>query len=135
MAAQDVPEQGQPSDPNEAVHVIAASLDYLRGLTLLERRFGPEHPKVAQCLDGIARLCRDLGRLDDAEVLLRRAVAILERHVGPENLDLAAVLENLTVLLYESGRDDEAGALFDRAKAARDAQARLEHAPHRESGA
>ena len=122
----DPQDAGRIGGSDDAVHGIAAAMDYLRGLELLEQRFGPEHPKVALCLDGIACLCRDQGQLAEAETLYRRALAILERSVGPNDPDTASILENLTIVLYESGREDEARELFDRAKAARDAQARLD---------
>jgi len=114
---------------NEDVRRIAAALDYLHGLELLERRFGPEHPKVAACLEGIASLCRDQGRLGEAETLYRRALAILERSAPPHDPRIADILENLTIVLYEVGREDEARGLFDRAKCIREAEARAEETP------
>lgn len=106
------------------IRSIAAAMDYLPGLELLAKRFGSGHPKVAECLDGIATLCRDQDMPADAELLYRRALALLERSLGPEDDRLAGVLENLTVVLYESGREDEARVCFARAAALRQAEER-----------
>lgn len=120
--------------PDDDVHPIAAAVDSLPGLEQLEQRLGPGHPKVAVCLESIAGLCRDQGRLDEAERLYRRALAILEKAVAPEDPRIADILENLTILLYERGREDEARGLFDRAKTVREAHKPRGDAPARDDG-
>ncbi|MEM9593604.1 MAG: serine/threonine-protein kinase [Acidobacteriota bacterium] len=78
-------------------------------LAMLEDTVGPDHPKVALQLGGYGGLLRRLGRLDEAEVALRRAIAIYD--ASPEETSpnsLAAPSGNLGLLLIVQGRLDEA---------------------------
>jgi len=57
---------------------------------------------------------RTLGKYQEAEPLLRRALAIAERTLGPKHPHVAKVLENLAALDRALGRDDEAKVLEQR---------------------
>jgi hypothetical protein len=49
---------------------------YQRALAICEKALGPQHPKVAVCLDNFAGLLRRLNRADEAQGLKDRAQAI-----------------------------------------------------------
>jgi tetratricopeptide (TPR) repeat protein len=59
---------------------------------------------------------KQLDRLADAELHLRRAIAILEARLGPEHPDLGNGLVNLSNVLRRAHRPDEALAAVERAR-------------------
>ncbi len=89
---------------------------FQRALHIRERVFGPDHPKVAEVLHGLATLFWDQGNVQ-AEALYQRALAIREQALGPEHPRVAPTLNNLGILRWEQGRYDEAEALYQRALA------------------
>jgi tetratricopeptide (TPR) repeat protein/predicted Ser/Thr protein kinase len=58
---------------------------YERALDILERQFGPEHPKIAPILTNLALVVQDQGHFDEAERLFRRALALSARRRWPSN--------------------------------------------------
>jgi hypothetical protein len=64
-------------------------------------------------------LCRDRGRYEQAEPLLKRTLRILERALGPEHPHVATCLENYARLLLAVDRPEEAASLTARARAIR----------------
>jgi tetratricopeptide (TPR) repeat protein len=89
---------------------------YQRALHIREQVFGPDHPKVAEVLHGLATLFWSQGNVQ-AEALYRRALAIWEQALEPEHLRVASTLNNLGILHWEQGRYEEAEALYRRALA------------------
>ena len=49
---------------------------YERALAIREKALGPEHPRVATCLENCALCLRNMGRPDKAEPLEARARTI-----------------------------------------------------------
>jgi len=94
--------------------------DYVRLIGLIERRSGLEAHLFAQALTDLAGLYRGLGRFDEAEPLIRRALAITERSFGPDHPDVIRDLKNLAQLLQVTNRRTEAEPLLQRARAIRD---------------
>ena len=86
-----------------------------RGLSLAEKTYGSNHPKVAIRLNNLAQLLHETGRLVEAELLLRRALEIGEQTLGPEHPKVATRLNNLAMLLHETNRLREAEPLLRRA--------------------
>jgi tetratricopeptide (TPR) repeat protein len=78
-------------------------------------RYGNEHPHYAIALKVLANLLQDADRVQEAELLLRRALDIDEKSLGPEHPDVAADLNELGVLLQDSKRFEEAEPLLRRA--------------------
>jgi tetratricopeptide (TPR) repeat protein len=89
---------------------------YVRAISLGEKAFGPEHPRLSVWLNNLARLYRVNGRPAEAELLIQRALAIDEA-IGPRYPGFAASLNNLAVLYQETGRPAEAEPLIRRAVA------------------
>ena len=83
-----------------------AALD--RAITLYKKVLGPDHPKVAHAMDGVASVYSDLGRLDDAYDLDKQALDIAERALGPSHPQLSIYLNNMGNELFDLGRYDDA---------------------------
>ena len=79
-----------------------------------EKRYGPEHPRVATHLNNLAALLRVTNRLGEAEPLYRRALSIDQKSYGPEHPDVATDLNNLAQLLQATNRLGEAEPLMRR---------------------
>ncbi|HEX6049757.1 MAG TPA: tetratricopeptide repeat protein [Gemmatimonadaceae bacterium] len=62
----------------------------------------------AQMLDALGRVNDQLGRFDDAERMLRRALALRRAHLGETHLDVATTLTNLSITLRQRGKTAEA---------------------------
>ena len=56
----------------------------------------------AQMLDALGRVNHELGRFDDAERMLRRAVDVRRRELGDNHPDLATSLNNLGVVIRQT---------------------------------
>lgn len=56
---------------------------FRRSLAIDEQSLGPDHPNVARDLNNLARLLQATNRVEEAELLNRRALAILEKAPGP----------------------------------------------------
>ncbi len=54
-----------------------------RALEMSEKAYGPDHWRVAACLDNLAEIRRYMGDLPGADALLQRALAIREKTPGP----------------------------------------------------
>jgi tetratricopeptide (TPR) repeat protein len=90
---------------------------YKRALEIREKALGPDHPDVAQSLNGLAELYRAQGRYAEAEPLFKRALAIFEKALGPDHPDVAQSLNGLAELYRAQGRSAEAEPFFKRALA------------------
>ena len=66
----------------------------------MEKALGPDHPDVANSLNNLAVLYRDLGRYEAAEPLFKRALAIDEKALGPDHPDVAVSLNHLAGLYH-----------------------------------
>jgi len=60
-----------------------------RALTLAEKAFGPDHPRVGTSLNNLAALYQGQGRYAAAEPLYKRALAISEKALGPDHPDVS----------------------------------------------
>ena len=62
----------------------------------------------AQMLDALGRVNDQLGRFDDAERMLRRALELRRSQLGDNHADVAVTLNNLSNVLVQTDRGDEA---------------------------
>ncbi len=97
-------------DYAEAERQFAAAVRTAKG-------FGPQDPRLAQSLNGLAELYRVQGRYDDAERLHKRALAIREAAIGAEHPDVVQSLNNLAEVYRVQGRYAETESLRKRALA------------------
>ena len=79
--------------------------------------FGPEDPRLAESLNGLAEVYRAQGKYEDAERLHRRALAIRESTLGPGHPDLAQSLNGLAEVFKAQGKFAEAESFRNRALA------------------
>ena len=100
------------------VAALEAAGSYAEAIPLAERhaeaaraRFGEEHPAYAAALTALAGLLRHVGRLDEAEALLRGAIAVYGKSDGGHALELARAYGRLAQVLSDAGRAAEAEAL------------------------
>jgi Tetratricopeptide repeat len=100
------------------VAALEAAGRYAEAVPLAERhaeaaraRFGEEHPAYADALKALARLLRHVGRLNEAEALLRGAIAVYGKGDGGHALELARTYGLLAQVLSDAGRAAEAEAL------------------------
>lgn len=99
----------QCGDHDDAVRAFA------RGLRLLEKTLGNDHPDVATSLNNLALIHYAKGRYDQAEPLYRRALMIDEKVLGYDHPGVATDLNNLALLYKKQGNLDAAEPLLKRA--------------------
>ncbi|MDB9702954.1 tetratricopeptide repeat protein [Rhodospirillales bacterium] len=93
----------------------AAVKAFARGLRLLEKSLGNDHPDVAMAFNNLALIHYAKSRLDQAEPLYRRALMIDERMLGHDHPGVATDLNNLALLYKKQGNLDAADPLLKRA--------------------
>ena len=79
-----------------------------RALELAENRFGPDGPVTAKYLRLMAFCCKEHGRYEEVEELLRRQLAIQVKAHGRMNVESAGTLANLAGALKCQGRSEQA---------------------------
>jgi len=102
---------------DEAESILKRSLvirEKTKSLVIRSKAQGPYLMEVAQSLNNLAGLYRNLGRIADAEPLYKRAISIWENELGPEHSILVTALNNLADAYSIVGRNDEAERLFKR---------------------
>jgi CHAT domain-containing protein len=89
---------------------------YQRALTLQEKRFGKDHPHVADFLDGLTLLYKDQGQYERAAALYQRTLQIREDYLGPDHPAVAITLYNLATLDVALEHWDAAADRIDRGR-------------------
>jgi CHAT domain-containing protein/tetratricopeptide (TPR) repeat protein len=84
-------------------------------LAIREKTLGPNDAQVADVLNDLAIVERNLTRYAAAEQLYQRAIAIEEQHGSAGEVSLAHSLNNLAALYDIQGRHAEAEGLYKRA--------------------
>jgi eukaryotic-like serine/threonine-protein kinase len=77
----------------------------------------PDHPDIAESLNGLAALFGQTGRLAEAEALFEEALAIREKAFEPNDLKIAMSLSNLANMYTDRGANEEAEKLYLRSVA------------------
>ncbi|MEW6471475.1 MAG: tetratricopeptide repeat protein [Actinomycetota bacterium] len=96
---------GRPSEAQALIFGERPTRSGVLEVAHLERALGVHYQKI--------------GRLDEAEPLLRRAVDAMEAALGPESADVAAASHQLAVLMASNGQVAEAEGWYRRALAIR----------------
>jgi CHAT domain-containing protein len=99
----------------------------LQKIALEEAIFGQAHQEVANSLNELALLYKDMGRYADAEPLYQRSLKIYEARLGKDHPDVAVSLNNLANLYRDMGRSAEAEPLFQRSLKIYEARLRTDH--------
>lgn len=90
-----------------------------RALSVREAYFGADHVQVADSLNDLGVVLKDLGRYEAAEQALIRAVQLRRNLPDADDADLAISVEELGRLLREQGKLAEAKVLFEEGLAIR----------------
>ena len=97
---------------NVGLYGISDSL-WARSLTLREQLLEPNHPEIAESLQGLA-VSLQQSKPDTAIVLLQRALPIRENTFGPADPRTLETLNNLAWVHYVNGNNDDAVAIYRR---------------------
>jgi len=84
-----------------------------RALAMTEAACPPDHPEVANHLNNLATVLRDLGQSEAARPLMERALAIDQVAYGPEHPEVATDMNNLAASLRDLGQPDAARPLME----------------------
>ena len=101
----------------------AAEHELLAALAAVQKRH-PDGPEIAAVTNNLAIVYQTMGRLDEAEPLLRRTVEVWRRTLGPDHANLARSLNNLAELYQVKGADDRSEATYEQALAIAEKNAR-----------
>lgn len=88
----------------------------LESLRLFEGAMGDEHPSLVAPLNNLGLSYLKLGRLNDAELTLRRANAVCGKTLGEDHATCGALLEGYAVVLRKLDRKREAKAFATRSQ-------------------
>lgn len=91
-----------------------ASELFERALSVVEKSFPPDDPRVAMALNNLGFSYSVQKRYAEAEPLLGRALAIHEAARGADHPGTTHILNNYATLLRALGRNDEAQAMEER---------------------
>jgi tetratricopeptide (TPR) repeat protein/tRNA A-37 threonylcarbamoyl transferase component Bud32 len=84
-------------------------------LDLLAQAYGdPDDPRLARTTDHLGSCLENLGRLDEAAAMHRRALEMFERGSGPDHPATGRALANLANATSELGRKQEAHGYYQR---------------------
>ncbi len=86
-------------------------------ITRVEQRLPELHPARIRAVKARAKVLNRLGRYDEAEVLLRRAIDNQHVLIGPNGTTLATLINDLGATLSDTGRFREASELLSRSLA------------------
>ena len=70
-------------------------------LPLIEKNYGPDHPKVAIRLNNLARLFQDTHRLTEAAPMAQRAASILRASLGEDHPNTKIAVMNYAIIRRE----------------------------------
>ncbi len=100
---------------------------FRRGLEIWERDLWPEHPAIAEALNGFAELRYLQKQYAESERLLKRALIIWEKSLGTDHPAVALALSNLASCYVAQEKYSVAEPLLKRALAIREAALGPEH--------
>jgi serine/threonine-protein kinase len=110
------------SDPTATLGDRVTARELLdRGVERIEREFGAQPDVQAQVFTEVARVYANLGLLERAEQLARRALDIHNDLHGPESLEASASLDQLAEMHAIQGNNEAAVEEYRRAVAIRSA--------------
>jgi hypothetical protein len=108
-AAESLPEAGVVAPPEAGLEPTSEELiTYELAMARLEVESGPYNPLLAEIMISAAGILTELGRYDDALLLLRRALQIRRVHIGLYDLSHVQILERVIENDFALG---DAGAL------------------------
>jgi tetratricopeptide (TPR) repeat protein/predicted Ser/Thr protein kinase len=92
-----------------------------RSLEIVEREFGPDHPRAISALNDVSIAHYHGHRKDQALEYLARALALAEQIHGPKHPSLSAPLNNMGVIYTDQRKYDKAVEVYQRSLEIRNA--------------
>lgn len=92
-----------------------------------EKAFDRDHLALAADRAALAPILLELGKVDEAAVLLSQALEVFQRAYGPEHYEVAVVTNNLAAVAYRQGRSTDAEELFRKCLAIKEKLLGLDH--------
>lgn len=90
---------------------------FREALVIRRQHLHPDHPEIADSLNGLGIVKAKLGRYEEAEPLIYQALAIREASLPADSIDIAMSLNNLANLYTDAGEPERAEPLYVRAAA------------------
>lgn len=90
----------------------AARVHALQALHLSERQFGSDHPTTAGLMANVGSVYQRLGRLAEAEALLKYALGYLASHLGERHAATLNARNSLAAVLVEQRKLEDAERLL-----------------------
>ncbi|WP_162145257.1 tetratricopeptide repeat protein [Chthoniobacter flavus] len=87
---------------------IEAEAYFKRGLAIMEKKYGPNHPEIILVLNRLAGLYVTTGRPTEGEQLLKRVIDLGIANDLTKNLEYARAMNTLAYVLQTTKRFDEA---------------------------
>jgi len=83
-------------------------------LSKIEKKVGPDHPYVAECLAKLGAHLLKVGKYAEAEPILFRSLGLLENQVGAKHQEVARLLTKIARLYHMLGNYAEALSFYER---------------------
>jgi tetratricopeptide (TPR) repeat protein len=99
-----------------------------KALEMARATFPPDHPAIADSLNNLGFLYKNLGQVKEAEPFYREALTLREKIYGPDHLRVASSLHNMAFLYQDLGRYEEGIQAARRALTIREKNLGPEHA-------
>ena len=90
---------------------------YEKALPIIRRRYGEDHPEVAEPLANLGLVYQGLGQHGEAQERLEKALSIKKRHYGANHPKVAETLANLGLVYQDLGQYGEAQERLEKALA------------------
>lgn len=104
---------------DELAEYARAERDYLELIALRERAWGPKHGLTAWAYCNYGALLSHMGRMHEAEAMLRKSTALMQEAIGADHPDVTAPLYWLGKMYLMQDRFREAGDVFEQVTARR----------------
>jgi CHAT domain-containing protein/tetratricopeptide (TPR) repeat protein len=86
-----------------------------KAISIREEILGPDHPKVAQCLNRLSEIHKSLGEYETALLLCKRALAIRQKKLDAFHPAVAQSLNQMGAIYRSLGKYAKAAPLYKRA--------------------
>jgi tetratricopeptide (TPR) repeat protein len=86
-----------------------------RSLSIGEKVFGSDHPRMANSMNNLGAVLRVLGEFSKAKAVYESALRIAEKNLGPNHPTVGTFVNNLGIVLKELGDLSGAKAALERA--------------------
>ena len=83
-------------------------------LEMVEKKFGSDHPDMADPLNNIANVLKDQGKYEEALEYHKKALVVKEKEYGRDSVEVAMTLHNMGIVYGDQGEYDKAIDTYNR---------------------